>query len=203
MGLEIINNISFHIWQENEFIPIQFLKYALVNCPHLHYFHLESLDLSWHNICISPQDCHLKTSKSRDPLTNSTQQNLKKIRVERYPPQQILDLLSAFLPDLEIMAFVHQYVLENNFRNPKSYTFNLKALKNLTAFFFDIRSVVGICEYNLRKDFEFLFIHFNSTGQREWNAFQCYCYRYWFLLQKNGIERTLFVQSSSSLNATK
>ncbi|KAG2209764.1 hypothetical protein INT47_001912 [Mucor saturninus] len=106
IGPEVIHNMDVVMADRNPDLPLEFLLYALNNCPHLQQFSYRSMNRPNRSICIGTDPkMVLNDVRERKNLSNSTQENIKVVKLKNMmPSNKLLDLMKMYMPATE--AFI-------------------------------------------------------------------------------------------------
>lgn len=159
--LGIFNELRIHFNTPHKTVPYNFFKYALINCPNISFFQLECFNLPGYKIYAKPYN--YRGADIIDPLSKA-QDNIKMIQLSESIAlnQDLLDLISAYLPNLEYLACRGERWSRNFFGStvPKDVKIDLTALKKLKRFHLDLNALVP-------NDFDRVILCFKYTDDDE------------------------------------
>ncbi|KAI7895000.1 uncharacterized protein EV154DRAFT_496673 [Mucor mucedo] len=163
IGPEIIHNMEVIMADRNPYLPLEFLRYALNSCPHLQQFSYMSRSRPNRRICIGTDlKMMLNAVRERKSLSNSTQKNIKVVKLKNMmPSNELLDLMRMYMPATE--AFIcsedrFRERFEERFEDSPNEPFeaDLTAFKQLNLVQLSARMLCG----KIRQNTTFMEIHF-------------------------------------------
>ncbi|KAI7890262.1 uncharacterized protein EV154DRAFT_512018 [Mucor mucedo] len=106
IGPEVIHEMNVMMCDTNPNLPLEFLRYALTNCPNLQHFSYKSMNSPDYGIYIGtdPEVISQFVREKKD-TSNTIQENIKVIKLkDMKPSNEFLDLMRTYMPATE--AFI-------------------------------------------------------------------------------------------------
>ncbi|KAI7895002.1 uncharacterized protein EV154DRAFT_599526 [Mucor mucedo] len=106
IGPEVIHNMAFIVGDTTPDLPLEFLRYALNNCPHLQQFYYSSMYRPSRGIFIGIDfEKQYDLVAERNDLSRTIQENIKVVKLRNMmPSNELLDLMRMYMPATE--AFI-------------------------------------------------------------------------------------------------
>ncbi|KAG2214331.1 hypothetical protein INT47_000887 [Mucor saturninus] len=106
IGPEIIHHLSVTMCNSNPDLPVNFLRYAFLNCPNLQYFFYYSMNDPYYHICIGNSiDIGSHSQEKKNSLTNTAQENITVAKFQNMlPSEEIMELLNTYSPRIETIV---------------------------------------------------------------------------------------------------
>ncbi|KAI9273504.1 hypothetical protein EDC94DRAFT_655405 [Helicostylum pulchrum] len=134
VGLKVINDFLFLMCIRHTELAFKLLKYSLINCPHLQSLAIIDLHSPPQEYILSTNsiDVFRKGVKKYDPSTVLTGTS-KVVKLKGFiPSQECLDLLSCYLPDIQILTCgIGRRGRSNDSEVPQNYVVDLTQFKSL------------------------------------------------------------------------
>ncbi|KAI7895051.1 uncharacterized protein EV154DRAFT_496804 [Mucor mucedo] len=104
IGLEVFHYMRVVMCDNDPNLPLNFLRYALMNCPNLQQFSFTAYNKSALGICIgNDTKTGIKNIRERRDLSSTTQENIKIVKISNMVPSKILlELMVKYMPATEV-----------------------------------------------------------------------------------------------------
>ncbi|KAI7895058.1 uncharacterized protein EV154DRAFT_599572 [Mucor mucedo] len=103
IGPEVIHNMAFIVGDTTPDLPLEFLRYALNNCPHLQQFYYSSMYRPSRGIFIGIDfEKKYDLVAKRNDLSHTIQENIKVVKLRNMmPSNELLVLMRTYMPATE------------------------------------------------------------------------------------------------------
>lgn len=140
IGPEIVHNMSVEMLDTNPDLLINFLRFALSNCPNLQHFYFCSSN-SVGQICLGTNMIISRYgTKQRKELTSTLKENIKVVKLRNtLPSEEMTDLIRTYIPDIETFACGSS----SRLNQPNTITIDLTELGHLKEIYLEV-SCLGV-----------------------------------------------------------